>query len=78
MDDKTGVISVIQPLSGRGRSEPYFLTVRATDAGSPQLSTDVKILIIIGDVSSNDGIPRFIRPRLGEIAYVHEVTVFKP
>lgn len=76
MDDKTGVISVIQPLSGRGRSEPYFLTVRAIDAGSPQLSTDVKILIIIGDVSSNDGIPRFIRPRLGEIAYVHEnVTV---
>ncbi|KAG0425436.1 hypothetical protein HPB47_027381 [Ixodes persulcatus] len=76
MDDKTGVISVIQPLSGRGRSEPYFLTVRATDAGSPQLSTDVKILIIIGDVSSNDGIPRFIRPRLGEIAYVHEnVTI---
>ncbi|CAN7991114.1 unnamed protein product, partial [Ixodes pacificus] len=53
-----------------------FLTVRATDAGSPQLSTDVKILIIIGDVSSNDGIPRFIRPRLGEIAYVHEnVTI---
>ncbi|KAK8778265.1 hypothetical protein V5799_020393 [Amblyomma americanum] len=76
INDKTGVITVIQPLSGRGRSEPYFLTVRATDGGSPSLHTDVKILIIIGDVSSNDGIPRFIRPRMGEVAYVHEnVTI---
>ncbi|XP_077533203.1 cadherin 74A [Haemaphysalis longicornis] len=76
INDKTGIITVIQPLSGRGRSEPYFLTVRATDGGSPELHSDVKILIIIGDVSSNDGIPRFIRPRIGEIAYVHEnVTI---
>lgn len=72
IDDKAGIINVIQPLSGRGRSEPYFVTVRATDDGSPQLHSDAKVLIIIGDVSSNDGIPHFIRPRQGEIAYVSE------
>ena len=42
------------------------------DQGIPQLFSDTEVYIIVGDVSSNDGIPRFIKPELNQVAYVPE------
>lgn len=72
VDFESGVISVIRALTGKGREEPYSIIIRATDKGIPAKHTDVEVLIIVSDVSTNDGIPQFIRPALGEVAYVHE------
>ena len=38
----------------------------------PQLFSDVEVYIIVGDVSSNDGVPRFIKPEINQVAYVPE------
>ena len=59
-------------LTGKGRTEPYFMRIRAQDSGDPSLFSDVKLTLYIGDVVSNDGVPLFIRPTLDEIAYVSE------
>ncbi|KAG8278460.1 hypothetical protein J6590_019088 [Homalodisca vitripennis] len=59
-------------LTGKGRSDPYSLTVRALDNGQPSLFTDVTLKLFIGDVVSNDGIPSFIHPTLDEMAYISE------
>jgi len=34
---------------------------------------ETEVYITIGDVSSNDGVPRFIKPEINEVAYVPEV-----
>lgn len=53
---------------------PYVLTVRAIDNGEEsQLFTDTEVYITVGDVSSNDGVPDFERPKVDEVAYVAEV-----
>ena len=55
---------------------PYVLTVRAIDNGEEsQLFTDTEVYITVGDVSSNDGVPDFERPKVDEVAYVAEVRV---
>ena len=55
---------------------PYVLTVRAIDNGEEsQLFTDTEVYITVGDVSSNDGVPDFERPKVDEIAYVAEVSL---
>ena len=56
--------------------------MRALDKGTPQLFSDTEVYVTVGDVSSNDGVPRFLRPKPNEIAYVPEnarpgTTVFK-
>ena len=38
--------------------------------------TDTEVYVTIGDVSSNDGVPKFLRPELNEIAYVPEVSFY--
>ena len=53
---------------------PYILTVRAFDRGEPELFSDAGVYITIGDVSSNDGVPRFIKPEVNEVAYILEVN----
>jgi hypothetical protein len=69
----TGNIITRRALTGKGRTEPYHLTVRAQDGGNPSLSTDMLLSIFIGDVFTNDGVPLFIRPTLNEVAKVSEV-----
>lgn len=69
----TGHITTQRALTGKGRTEPYHLMVRAQDGGNPSLSTDVPLSIFIGDVFTNDGVPLFIRPTLNEVAKVSEV-----
>lgn len=69
---ETGVLSVRAPLSGKGRTEPYELTVRALDQGSPQQYSEATIRLFIGDVSTNDGVPTFKRPAPNEGASVLE------
>lgn len=59
------------PLTGKGRTDPYYLSVRAQDGGD--LYTDVTLTLYIGDVSANDGVPLFIKPALDQIAYISEV-----
>lgn len=48
------------------------MRVRAQDGGDPVLFTDVALILYIGDVVSNDGVPLFIRPTLDEVAHVAE------
>ena len=49
------------------------MTVRAMDYGENELFSDTEVYITVGDVSSNDGVPEFIRPYNDEIAYIAEV-----
>lgn len=72
LDPESGVLSVAAPLSGKGRNEHYELTVRALDQGSPQLYSEATIRVLIGDVSTNDGVPTFVKPRPNEGASVME------
>ncbi|KAG8323800.1 hypothetical protein J6590_106998, partial [Homalodisca vitripennis] len=72
LDAKTGAMRTAKALTGKGRSDPYSLTVRALDNGQPSLFTDVTLKLFIGDVVSNDGIPSFIHPTLDEMAYISE------
>ncbi len=72
IDSETGAITTNSKLTGKGRSAPYVLTVRAVDKGIPQLFTDIEVYVTVGDVSSNDGKPRFIKPDINEVAYVPE------
>ncbi|XP_055843271.1 cadherin-23 [Episyrphus balteatus] len=72
-----GEIKTKRELTGKGRSEPYELTVRAQDNGGQvqkqeSLWSDVKVTLYIGDVSANDGIPYFISPKIGEFGNVYE------
>ncbi|XP_037084523.1 cadherin-23-like [Pollicipes pollicipes] len=62
LEPETGELTVSGDLSGKGRTAPYRLTVRAQDQGEDPLLSDVTLEVYIGDVSSNDGIPRFVRP----------------
>ena len=55
-----------------GRQAPYVLIVRATDKGVPQLFKDTEVYVTVGDVSSNDGVPVFIKPSPKEVAYISE------
>ncbi len=55
-----------------------MLRVRASDRGeSVDLFSDAEVLLTVGDVSSNDGVPAFVAPALDEIAYVAEVREFR-
>lgn len=78
---KTGEIHTKARLTGKGRSEPYDLVIRAQDNGGrvdkqKSLFSDVPLILFIGDVSANDGIPFFIAPKLGQTANVMEVKCF--
>ena len=68
----TGNIIVKGPLTGKGRSEPYVLTIRAQDHGDLPLFSDVDVNVYVGDITANDGIPSFSRPAFGEQAFVPE------
>ncbi|XP_014206917.1 cadherin-23 [Copidosoma floridanum] len=68
----SGEIMSSRELTGKGRTEPYFMRVRAQDSGEPPLHSDVKLTLYIGDVVSNDGVPLFIRPTLDEVATIAE------
>lgn len=75
----TGEIRTKKSLTGKGRSEPYELIVRAQDNGDQvakqkSLYTDVPLALFIGDVSSNDGIPVFVSPKVGQVANISEVS----
>lgn len=75
----TGEIRTKKSLTGKGRSEPYELIVRAQDNGDQlakqkSLYTDVPLALFIGDVSSNDGIPVFVSPKVGQIVNISEVS----
>ncbi|XP_063973499.1 cadherin-23 isoform X2 [Diachasmimorpha longicaudata] len=72
VDHQTGEISSAKKLTGKGRTDPYNMRVRAQDNGLPVLHSDVSLILYIGDVVSNDGVPLFIRPTLEEIAYISE------
>lgn len=72
INHKSGEIYSAKKLTGKGRTEPYHLRIRAQDNGNPVLFTDVPLILYIGDVVSNDGVPLFIRPRSDEVAYISE------
>ena len=72
IDAKTGEIFTAVKLTGKGRRAPYGLTVRALDQGESELFSDSEVYVTVGDVSSNDGVPTFIRPKEDEVAYINE------
>lgn len=69
---QTGNIVVRGPLTGKGRSEPYVLTVRAKDRAELAMFTDVAVHVYVGDIIANDGVPAFIKPAFDETALVAE------
>ena len=69
----SGNIVVKGPLTGKGRSEPYVLTIRGQDQGDPPLFSDVEVFVYVGDITANDGIPSFVKPAFAEQAFVLEV-----
>lgn len=80
INPSTGEVRTKIPLTGKGRSEPYELVIRALDNGGQvpkqkSLQSDVSFTLYIGDVSSNDGIPFFIAPKIGQIANISEVNI---
>ncbi|XP_013185198.1 cadherin-87A [Amyelois transitella] len=73
----TGEIVTTRELTGRGRTEPYRLVVAAADGGGH--SGAAALAVYIGDVSENDGVPRFIRPAHGEeISISENATIGSP
>ncbi|CDW51826.1 Laminin G 2 and EGF and Cadherin and Laminin EGF domain containing protein [Trichuris trichiura] len=56
-DPETGVISLIHPLDRENNSK-FDLKISATDNGSPPLSCQIEVEIMIDDV--NDNAPRFV------------------
>jgi hypothetical protein len=72
INQTTGEIISNRELTGKGRTDAYYMRIRAQDSGSPVLFSDVVLTLYIGDVVSNDGVPLFIKPTLEEIAYVAE------
>lgn len=78
----TGEIRTKDKLTGKGRSRPYDLIVRAQDNGGQlpkqeSLYRDISFTLYIGDVSANDGIPYFIAPKIGQIANISEVRIYE-
>lgn len=78
INGKTGEIRTNAPLTGKGRSEPYDMSIRAQDNGGrvekqKSLFTDVPFVLFIGDVISNYA-PFFVAPQLGQIANITEVS----
>lgn len=75
IDANTGEVKTRKDLTGRGRTDPYRLLIGATDGGGH--TGDTSLSLYIGDVSANDGVPRFIRPAVGEVLKVSEVSMAK-
>ncbi|XP_013134373.1 PREDICTED: cadherin-23 [Papilio polytes] len=57
-------------LTGRGRTQPYSLAVRAADRGGHSAVTE--LTLYVGDVSANDGVPRFLRPADTDTLHIAE------
>lgn len=74
IDPITGEVKTRRDLTGRGRTDPYRLLVGATDGGGH--GGDTSLTLYIGDISANDGVPRFIRPADGEVLSVSEVCIY--
>lgn len=72
IDPVSGHITTQRDLTGRGRTDPYRLLVGAVDGGGH--TGDASLSIYIGDVSANDGVPRFIRPAPEEALSISEVS----
>lgn len=67
LNPKTGELKTSKLLTGRGRSNPYEVKIRAIDNGNQipkqqSLFTDQVLQIFIGDTFNNDGIPYFTSP----------------
>lgn len=78
INSTTGELKTKRELTGKGRAAPYYLVIRARDNGNQvakqqSLYQDVEVTIFIGDVSSNDGTPYFISPKMGQKANITEV-----
>ncbi|CAG0914761.1 unnamed protein product [Notodromas monacha] len=71
----TGLLFVARTLAGRGRRDPYALTVRAMDKGLPPLFSEARVALYVSDVAVNDGVPYISKPASGEIAYVAENAI---
>jgi len=69
-----GQIKTLKRLTGKGRSDPYEMKIRAEDNGEPGMYSDVKLSLYISDIIENDGVPTFVHPTSDEIAYVSEVN----
>ncbi|KAF4531725.1 hypothetical protein B566_EDAN008938, partial [Ephemera danica] len=72
LDSQNGELRTARLLTGKGRTRPYRLVMRAQDLGQPPRSTDVPLDVYIGDVATNDGVPVFLRPLANETAHVAE------
>ncbi|XP_045534163.1 cadherin-23 [Papilio machaon] len=70
IEPSTGEVRSRGALTGRGRTQPYSLSVRAADSGGH--FADTQLTVYVGDVSANDGVPRFLRPADTDTLHVTE------
>lgn len=70
--DQEGYLSANESLSGLGRSSPYRITIRAFDHGKVPRESYAIMLLSISDVVANDGVPKFIRPKVDEVVQLSE------
>ena len=62
VETTTGVIRTKSSLSGHARQTPYDVTVTASDAGNPPLSSQTTVRVFINSRQTPRGKPRFIFP----------------
>ncbi|CAG5042613.1 unnamed protein product [Parnassius apollo] len=72
IESATGEVRTRGALTGRGRTQPYVVRVRAVDRGGHD--GDAQLALYVGDVSANDGVPRFLRPAASDRLHVTEVS----
>ncbi|KPI98094.1 Cadherin-23 [Papilio xuthus] len=70
IEPSTGEVRSRGALTGRGRTQPYTLSVRAADSGGH--FADTQLTVYVGDVSANDGVPRFLRPADTDTLHITE------
>lgn len=70
LDADTGLLTTQRDLTGRGRTEPYRLLAEANDGVHSAVTS---LLLYVGDVSANDGVPAFVAPGVGDVLTVSEV-----
>ncbi|XP_053602394.1 cadherin-87A [Plodia interpunctella] len=77
IEPSSGSIVTRRELTGRGRTQPYRLVLAASDGGGH--AGHAALAVYVGDVSENDGVPRFIRPAQGEELTISEnATIGSP
>lgn len=80
INNETGQISTVKPLTSLADKKPYVLTIVATDRGTPSFSSSTQVLMHIHEAMSSsdfdDKLLRFIKPSVEFVLQVPEVILY--